>query len=121
VLILLPILTNLLAVITGIRAVGDGRDWSFKVSDIFRGAPLAKVYVWLIFSTCFSLVHLMALLTQSAAILGPEINVPVWLFLHTLIGLFFTSAHLFVDAIFEDRWLAQRFLGIPQGAELARS
>lgn len=109
--LIFPILFNLLAVVTGFRAVGEGRNWNFTIADIFRGDQLAKVYVWIIGSTCFSLVHLVALITQSPTFLGPEISEPVWLLLHSLIGIFFSSAHLFVDAIFEDKWLAQKFLG----------
>lgn len=111
-MILLPLLANLLAVITGIRAVGDGRGWNFCVRDIFRGDKLAMIYTWVIGSTCFSLVHFVALLTQ-APIIADERGSSIWLILHTLNGLFFTAAHLFVDAVFEDKGLIKRFLGLP--------
>jgi hypothetical protein len=111
VLYLLPIIFNLFAVVTGIRAVGTGRDWDFNLRDVFKGDARAKVYVWLVCSTAFSMVHFIALITQDATIIGYVAHEPVWLFLHTLIGLFFSSAHLFVDAVFEDRKLCQKFLG----------
>lgn len=106
-----PLFFNLLAFVTGIKAVGDGRDWNFGIRDIFRGNKLAMVYLWLIGSTCFSLIHFVALLTKSPIIMG-EYQHPVWLFLHCLIGVFFASAHSFIDNIFEDEKLAHDFLGI---------
>jgi hypothetical protein len=58
------------------------------------------------------MVHLIALVTEDHTFIGFVAREPVWLFLHTMIGLFFASAHLFVDAIFEDQWLSRKFLGI---------
>ncbi len=110
-LVLIPILANLIAVITGFHAVGDGRTWNFTCKDILRGDLLAKVYVWIVLSTAFSLVHMVGLLTASTSIVGTESFQPAWLFLHTLIGVLFATAHLFVDAVFRDRILANRFFG----------
>lgn len=109
--LLLPLLANLLAVITGIRAVGDGRAWRFTCKDVVQGKRIAMIYLWVIGSTCFSLVHFVALLTQ-APIIQNEQGSLLWVAMHTLNGLFFTAAHLFVDAVFEDKYLLKRFLGL---------
>ena len=108
---LVPLLFNLLAVFTGIRAIGDGTRWHFGIKDILTGKILAKMYVWIICSTAFSLVHAVALLTR-ASFIGSEVDQPIWLVLHSLIGLLFITAHGFVDAVFSDKALAHRIFGI---------
>lgn len=108
---LFPLLFNLLAFITGIHAVGNGSRWDFSLNDLMRGEKLAMVYLWIIGSTGFSLVHTIALLTNAPFISG-ELSSPLWLFLHSLIGIFFTSAHILVDATFEDHELAERIFGV---------
>jgi hypothetical protein len=109
--VLFPILLNILAFITGIHAVGCASRWQFNLQDLIRGEKLAMVYLWVIGSTAFSLVHTIALLTK-APFLSGELSSPLWLFLHSLIGLFFSSAHILIDAAFEDKRLAERIFGV---------
>lgn len=108
---LIPIIFNIIAFVTGILAVGNGTRFNFKKRDLLNGNKLAMVYLWIIGSTCFSLIHTVALLTQASFVSG-ELSSPMWLFLHSLIGIFFTSAHLLIDASFEDHKLAERIFGV---------
>ncbi len=109
---LLPLFINLLALVTGVLAIGEGTRWNFSIPQLFHGDKLAMIYCWVICSTSFSMVHFIALLT-SAPIIGMEPGSLYWVVSHTLIGCFFTSAHVFIDAVFEDRQYAHDLLGVP--------
>lgn len=108
---IIPILINLIAFITGIRAVGEGHRWSFNKRDLMTGDKLAMVYLWIIGSTCFSLVHFVALLTGAPFIAG-DLTSPVWLFLHSLIGIFFSITHVMIDVAFANHKVAEKVFGV---------
>lgn len=110
-MLFVAILCNLMAVATGLLAVGDARNWNYTFTDLMSGKKLPLIYGWVIGSTAFSLVHFTALVTSSPLI-GVEFQSSFWLVMHALIGIFFTLAHLFVDMIFEDRELAGSILGV---------
>lgn len=108
----IPLLLNLLAVVTGFVAVGEATRWEFSIKELFKGCKIGLVYMWVMGSTAFSLVHFVALLTHSPLV-GNEHSSVVWLAMHSLIGLFFTTAHVFIDAVLEDKQRAHQFFGLP--------
>jgi hypothetical protein len=81
-----------LAALTGIFAVGSGRHWQFGICDYFRGKRNAILYLWVTFSTIFSILHSGALLQFGLPVKAHI----VWGVLHSSIGVLLITAHLFV-------------------------
>lgn len=59
--ILVAAFLSLLALASGIAAVGSGAKWQYETRDILAGKTNALLYVWVTFSSIFSLVHTTAL------------------------------------------------------------
>lgn len=87
-----------MAALSGIFAVGSGRHWHFKVTDYFRGKRNAILYLWVIVSTIYSIIHSGALIEY-----GLENNWTPWtaktnifMFFHAGMGVLLTMAHAYV-------------------------
>lgn len=94
----LAALTSLLALASGIAAVGSGAKWQFEPRDILKGQQNALLYIWVTLSTIFSLVHTAAIVS---VILIPEVGRnDAWFWLDTFISLLFVAAHGFIYATF---------------------
>lgn len=95
------LLCSLLAVASGLQVIGNGRDWHFTTLDILRGRENALAYVWVVFSTAFSIAH-SSVIAFWAYIDGPSLvgtqHTAMWMTFHAGMGLLFTSAHLFIKA-----------------------
>lgn len=95
---------SVLAVFSGIAAIGSGRHWQFTSQDIFRGKRNAVLYCWVTGSTVFSLAHSTATIGYALVPkwgLGPSIE--FWFFLHALIGLLLCAAHAYIYRSLEVR------------------
>ena len=97
-LVYLATISSAFALISGIAAVGSGHDWHFTTKDILEGKQNAVLYVWVTFSSIFSLAHLASMI-----IYGVEWNwsyaLPEsgrWMVIHSSIGFMLVTAHLFI-------------------------
>ncbi|SFJ50290.1 hypothetical protein SAMN03159338_1588 [Sphingomonas sp. NFR04] len=89
---------SILAIISGIVAVGSGKHWRFKVPDYFRGKRNAVLYAWVTASTCLSL-YLTGVLVEFGIRNDWSIATPYgqrFFFIHAVAGILFTLAHIFV-------------------------
>jgi len=87
-----------LAAVTGILAVGNGKHWNFKIPDYFRGKRNAILYLWVITSTIFSILHSGMIANYGVIYHWGYRNhdTPVWMALHAAMGVLLTTAHVFV-------------------------
>jgi hypothetical protein len=91
---------SLVALCSGILAIGSGARWQFRTSDIRKGRKNALLYVWVTFSTMFSLAHTAACIQYALLpTWGTGPGIQMWFSLHATIGLLLTSAHLFIHRI----------------------
>lgn len=97
-LILLAVLMSSIAALTGIFAVGNGRHWKFNVLDYFRGKRNAILYLWVTFSTIFSICHSGVLIEWGLKVDWTLQNSQAlkWAMIHASIGVLLVFAHLFV-------------------------
>jgi hypothetical protein len=90
--------TTLAALGSGLAAVGTGQHWQFSPKDILRGRENAILYVWVTFSTIFSLLHLVQqisyAITYDGGLRSPESA--RWFLLNAFMGFLMISAHVFV-------------------------
>jgi hypothetical protein len=96
--LILSIITSFAALGSGIAAVGSGQHWQFRSKDIFKGRENAVLYVWVTFSTIFSLLHLIQQIVYGLDYNG-EMRAPDsarWFILHAFMGFLMISAHVFV-------------------------
>lgn len=94
----------LLAVLSGLIAVGSGKDWKFTIKDIARGQQNALLYVWVTFSTMFSLAHVTAI---TGWILTDGFNyrhfdTAMWFAMHTAVGILMVAAHVYIKVLLGD-------------------
>lgn len=84
--------------LTGILAVGSGGNWKFEISDYFRGKRNAVLYLWVISSTIFSILHSGAIahygITNQWGYRNEDTH--VWMAIHAMTGILLTVAHMFV-------------------------
>lgn len=97
-LVYLAAVSSALALISGIAAVGSGHHWHFTHKDIFAGKRNAVLYVWVTFSSIFSLAHLTSLTG-----FGLEYNwqykdseTALWMVIHSGAAILLIAAHLFI-------------------------
>lgn len=91
-----------IAALSGITAVGSGSHWKFHPRDYLRGKRNAILYLWVITSTIFSIVHAGVLL-EAGLDRGFEFvrpTGPKWFAVHTAVGVLFTWAHVMVKLSF---------------------
>lgn len=97
-MVLLAIIMNVLAALTGIIAVGGGRHWRFTVVDYFRGKRNALLYLWVTGSTIFSLTLSGALISYALRFHWQlrDADAYRWMVIHAVMGVLLILAHLFV-------------------------
>lgn len=113
-MIFVALACSLLAVASGLKVIGTGRDWQYTPSDIFRGRENALAYIWVTCSTMFSIAH-SCVIAFWIYIDGPNLvgatHTSMWMSFHAGMGLLFTAAHVFVKARFKgERDEAPRYL-----------
>jgi hypothetical protein len=86
------------AALSGIFAVGNGKHWKFEFGDYFRGKRNAILYLWVITSTIFSILHSGMIVTYGISHNWGYTTeeAPTWMALHAFMGVLLTVAHLFV-------------------------
>lgn len=97
-LMIMAILATSLAAISGFVAIGNGQHWHFSLKDIFQGKRNAILYLWVVFSTIFSMCHSgflveFSLRNQWQIACSDQAG---WMIVHICNGLLLTCAHLFV-------------------------
>lgn len=105
---------SLCAVFSGIKVVGSGTDWEFTPRDILWGRENALTYLWVTFSTIFSICH-AGMIGIWIYIEGPQKwgtdLAPIWFSLHAAMGALFTAIHIILKAKLKaDRGNAPRYL-----------
>ena len=97
-MVYIALIFSSLAAISGILAVGNGQHWKFDVKDYFLGKRNAILYLWVVCSTIFSILH-------SGMIANYGINyhwgyhnhdTHIWMAIHATMGVLLTIAHMFV-------------------------
>jgi hypothetical protein len=120
ILVYMAVVCSALAFLSGIIAVGSGHDWHFTTKDIIQGKQNAVLYVWVMFSSIFSLAHLASL-----AIYGIENSwgyrdhdTGQWMAIHTSVGVLLIAAHLFIKrTLTANRHLTVYVWGPPRVSE----
>lgn len=95
---------SVIALLTGIAAIGSGRHWQFTNKDILKGKRNAILYVWVTASSMFSLAHSTA--TIGYAIdpkfgVGPDIQ--FWFAIHATVGVLLSVAHFYIYRSLESK------------------
>jgi hypothetical protein len=86
-----------MALITGIVAVGSGKRWDYEPVDIIKGQRNALLYVWVTFSTMFSLAHTIACIQYAATPeWGVGYSIQKWFSIHAAVGILLTAAHIYI-------------------------
>lgn len=97
VMVVIAAVCSLLAVFSGIAAIGSGRHWKFSNKDIIRGKRNAVLYVWVTLSTVFSLAHSTSIVEYGLhPKWGTTSDIQFWFFLHATIGLLLCCAHAYI-------------------------
>ena len=90
----------MIAVLSGIMAVGNGKHWDFTVADYFRGKRNAILFLWVISSTIFSILHAGAQMDYGIRYDWGYPDSDQWHFywfcLHAIMSMLLTGAHIFV-------------------------
>jgi len=104
-MIYIALVCSLAAFLSGLLAIGSGKDWHFSTRDIARGRENAIAYIWVTLSTIFSISH-SAVIGFWIWIGGPAIvgeqHTTMWMSFHAAMGLLFLTAHLFIKAKIEN-------------------
>lgn len=91
---------SLLALASGIAAVGSGAKWQYEPRDILAGKINALLYVWVTLSSVYSLVNTTALLSQ---VINPGAGLSTGdvtrLALDCVISLLLIAAHGFIYVV----------------------
>jgi hypothetical protein len=96
-MVVLAAVCSVIALLTGIFAIGSGRHWQFDNIDIVRGKRNAILYIWVTASSLFSLAHTTAnvgYVIDPIWGVGPDIQ--FWFALHAVVGVLLSVAHLYV-------------------------
>lgn len=111
--VVLAAILSLIALITGIAAVGKGSNWNFKPKDILQGRRNAIIYVWVTFSSIFSLFHTAANFGYILdPVWGTGPGIQMWFWLHATVGLLLTGAHAIIHfTLIRDNLLETYFWG----------
>lgn len=99
---LVAAILSLLALASGIAAVGSGAKWQYETRDILAGKPNALLYVWVTFSSIFSLVHTTALFSL---VIDPGAGLSVGdvtrLLLDCVVSVLLIAAHGYIYAVMQ--------------------
>lgn len=98
-MVVLALIMSSFAALTGIMAVGNGQHWQFSIIDYFRGKRNAILYLWVVGSTIFSILHSGMIANYGVAYSWSYRNhdTHIWMALHAAMGVLLTMAHLFVS------------------------
>jgi phosphatidylglycerophosphate synthase len=98
-LVMIALVLSSVAALSGILAVGNGRCWNFEIRDYFRGKRNAILYLWVVTSTIFSMLHSGMLVNYGIVYHWQYRNhdTHIWMALHAAMGLLLTMAHIFVS------------------------
>lgn len=98
--VILATILSFIALCTGIFAVGSGSRWDYDRKDILKGRKNAVLYVWVTFSTMFSLAHTAAcfqyVLTPEW---GTDAPIQMWFALHAAMAMILSTAHIYIHRI----------------------
>jgi hypothetical protein len=94
----LATLLSAVSFLSGIAAVGSGRHFQFRTRDIFLGRQNALLYVWVIFSSIFSMGHCTALLRFGLTWhwMWKDGETGMWMALHSFIAALLIAAHFYI-------------------------
>lgn len=97
-IIALTLFLTSLAALSGIYAIGSGRHWAFDIADYFRGKRNAVLYLWVVCSAIFSILHSGAIFTYGITWhwVVQDRQTEIWMAIHATIGILLTLAHLYV-------------------------
>lgn len=97
-MVAIALIFSSMAAISGILAVGNGKHWEFKVTDYFRGKRNAILYLWVVTSTIFSILHSGMIASYGLTYHWGYRNhdTHIWMALHAFTGVLLTIAHMFV-------------------------
>lgn len=95
-LVMLATICSLFALISGIAVIGNGKHWQYEPADLVLGKVNAWLYIWVTFSTIFSLGHFVTLLDYGLTFEWGYRHVETewWMVLHTGVGFLFSTAHI---------------------------
>jgi hypothetical protein len=84
--------------LTGLIAVGSGKEFQYKPKHLLQGRRDALLYVWVIFSTIFALAHFCSLVNYGISEHWGyrSGDTGLWMLIHVGIGVLLTAAHLFI-------------------------
>lgn len=91
-------IASAIALLSGILAIGRGGHWHFTKTDILRGRRNAILYIWVTFSSIFSMAHLASLVTYGMEYdwMYRTYDTGRWMTIHTGIAALLISAHLYI-------------------------
>lgn len=97
-LVVLATAASAVALLSGIFAIGQGRHWDYSKIDILRGRRNAILYIWVTFSSIFSMAHLASLVTYGMEYhwLYRHADTGRWMIIHTGIAFLLISAHVYI-------------------------
>lgn len=100
-----------LAFLSGIAVIGSGQHFHYSVRDLFKGRDNALLYLWITCSTAFSLAHLTVLMDFGFHYhFGyKDAETPVWMALHTAVGVMFVMAHCYIRSALNHHDHAPRY------------
>ena len=97
-IILFALLCASVAILTGIVAVGSGTHFRFDLRDLAFGRKNARLYVWVVSSSIFSILHAGMILDYGLQNHWAYRNEDdgLWLCIHAGVGMLFTFAHMWI-------------------------
>lgn len=97
-LVYLAVVCSALSFLTGIVAVGSGKEFQFQPKHLLQGRRDALLYVWVIFSSIFGMAHAASLvnygITENWTYRFADTG--LWMAIHSGVGILLTAAHLFI-------------------------
>lgn len=97
-LVYLAAVCSALSFLTGIVAIGSGKEFQYDVKHLWQGRRDAILYAWVMFSSMFALAHFASLLDYGIVQNWGyrESDTGRWMVIHAGVGALLTSAHLFI-------------------------
>lgn len=97
-IIVITLFLTSLAALSGIYAIGSGQHWTFEIKDYFLGKRNAVLYLWVVCSAIFSILHSGAIASYGLQwhwVIQDQ-QTQIWMAIHATIGILLTLAHLYV-------------------------
>jgi hypothetical protein len=97
-LVIMATVFSAIALLSGVLAIGSGDHWHFSKMDIWRGRRNAVLYIWVTFSTIFSMAHCASLVEYGTRYhwLYRDYDTGRWMCIHGAIALMLISAHIYI-------------------------